>query len=33
MQIVSEQQLGSVITWKLTGLIEESQISYGVGVM
>lgn len=33
VQIVSEKQLASTITWKLTGLIDESQISYGVGVM
>eukprot|EP01034_Spumella_vulgaris_P039507 gene39507-48816_t len=33
VQIVSQEQLASTVTWKLTGLIDESQISYGVGVM
>jgi NADPH-dependent curcumin reductase CurA len=33
VQIVSEAQLANSYTWKLTGLIDESNISYGVGVM
>jgi len=33
LQVVSQQQLGSTLTWKLTGIINELQISYGAGIL
>jgi len=33
LQVVSQQHLERTVTWKLTGVIDEEHISYGVGVL
>jgi NADPH-dependent curcumin reductase CurA len=33
LQVVTQKQLESTVTWKLTGVVDETQISYGVGVL